>query len=62
MRCHKEHESIKADDHSWSSLAYVGVQFTPADEYGPDELLELRNCQCGSTLAKAISTKSEVLP
>ena len=35
----------------WPTLKLVGIQHTPADEYGPAETLELRDCPCGSTLA-----------
>lgn len=51
-RCYTEHAAIKADHARWSQLELVGRQVTPADETGPREVLELRNCPCcHSTLA-----------
>lgn len=35
----------------WDNLHKVGQLHTPADEFGPDEILELKNCSCGSTMA-----------
>ncbi len=35
----------------WKKLKKIGEQKTEADEFGPAELLELRNCPCTSTLA-----------
>lgn len=50
----EDHEALKADAATWTALELVGVQVTPADEYGPEERLELRNCRCGSTLARPV--------
>lgn len=41
-------------DAEWKKLQKVGEQHTAADEFGPEELLELRNCPCKSTLAVEI--------
>jgi hypothetical protein len=52
-----DHPALKADPAAWAALPLVGVQRIPADETGPAETLELRNCNapgCGSTLAKAV--------
>jgi hypothetical protein len=38
----------------WVELEYNGIQYTPADAEGPEEFLELRNCSCGSTLAREL--------
>jgi hypothetical protein len=43
------HERVKRDTAEWSRLPLVGTQ--PTDD-GPD--LELRNCPCGSTLAREV--------
>lgn len=51
MSCSHDHEALKRDAAAWSRLAYVGMQRVPADEYGPAEAYELRDCSCGSTLA-----------
>ncbi len=49
------HESLKLDESAWSELRYVGIQHFPAEDGAPDERLELRNCTCGSTLARRLS-------
>ena len=36
----------------WSLLPFVGRMHIEADEFGPAETLTMRNCGCGSTLAK----------
>jgi len=47
------HELLKTSDALWAGLFYVGLQLFPAEEDGqPDEVYELRNCDCGSTLAR----------
>lgn len=50
-----DHAAVKADATAFSLLKFVGRQHTPADEYGPEELLELRDCPCSSTLAIDVS-------
>lgn len=50
----RDHGAIKLDTSSWTALELVGVQVTPEDEDGPEERLELRNCPCGSTLARPL--------
>jgi hypothetical protein len=50
VRC-TQHDYLKADAARWSKLEFVGYQVTKADAFGPREVLELRNCSCGSTLA-----------
>jgi len=39
----------------WAALPYVGEQVIPADEYGPEERIELRDCACGSTRAVEVT-------
>lgn len=39
----------------WLELKHLGSQHTEADEEGPAQTFELRNCTCGSTLAKEIT-------
>lgn len=46
-----DHAAIKRDPTAWAQLDLVGHHHTPADDSGPAETLELRNCACGSTLA-----------
>lgn len=41
------HERLKTDPAAWASLKDVGVQLLDGAP-----LLELRNCACGSTLAR----------
>lgn len=59
--CYAEHEAIKRDPARWAALDYVGRWELPADETGPLEVLELRNCPgCHSTLA--VEVAAEVRP
>lgn len=51
------HAAIKRDDSAWSACKYIGVQVVPADDTGPEERLELRNCRCGSTLCRVIKSR-----
>lgn len=53
-RCKHDHAALKSSVTLWSTLVLLGVQVTEADETGPEERLELRNCTCGSTLSKEI--------
>ena len=46
----KQHEEIKADPKRWITLEYIGENVFAADEFGPAERYEQRNCTCGSTL------------
>lgn len=47
---------------SWATLPFCrptreeSLLHVPADEDGPAETLELRNCMCGSTLAVVVET------
>ena len=46
-----EHARVRADPDRWDALPFIGFQ----DCFGlrpPGEILELRNCTCGSTLAR----------
>lgn len=53
-KANHDHAALKADPAAWAALELVGVQVTPEDEDGPEERLELRNCLCGSTLARLV--------
>ncbi len=59
MRVHTQaaHQLLKRNQLLWRQLEYVGVQVFHADEDGPEERLELRNCTCGSTLARRIEVR-----
>lgn len=48
------HEEMKRDEIAWRAMRLVGVQDIAADDHGPAERLELRNCSCGSTLARVL--------
>lgn len=50
------HEALKLT--AWTTLEYIGHQIIEADDEGPAEALELRNCVCGSTLAKLVEAPS----
>lgn len=47
---HVSHAQLCADEDRWSTLAIVGIQ----ECYGlrGDDVIELRNCTCGSTLGR----------
>lgn len=51
--CKVDHQAVKLDEAAWQALEYVGIQ-DPDTEWA----LELRNCTCGSTLARKVSVKS----
>jgi hypothetical protein len=57
VTCAADHNAIKADAMLWALLPYVGVYpGIPDDDFGPGcPPLELRNCACGSTLARPMS-------
>ena len=48
---HASHARLRADEGRWSSLAFVGIQEC-YELRGPDDIIELRNCTCGSTLGR----------
>lgn len=52
MTCESDHEGLKLPE-SWSGLAYVGVQVLG------DVKLEMRNCECGSTLCVELEEDCE---
>lgn len=54
-RCERNHEALKEDDAQWNDLAYVGRQMSWDDDDN-EMWLELRNCTCGSTLARPEKT------
>lgn len=49
-----DHAAIKADPQRWVKLVHIGDNVFEADETGPAERIEQRNCSCGSTLAISI--------
>jgi hypothetical protein len=53
-RCTVDHEAIKQSP-AWQSLKYIGIQHVEAWEGEPAYDLELRNCACGTTLARVKS-------
>ena len=52
--CTQDHDAIKADPQRWVKLVHIGDTVFEADETGPAERIEMRNCTCGSTLAISI--------
>lgn len=48
------HESLKRDLSQWNCLMFIGNQVIDAWEDEPEEVLEMRNCSCGSTLCRKI--------
>lgn len=51
--CAVDHAAVKLDSR-WLSLRFIGIQqdWDDSGEYAP---LELRNCECGTTLAKPVT-------
>ncbi len=49
--CGYSHDVLKSTPALWASLAYIGVQRIDADETGPAEAYELRNCPAGGTIS-----------
>lgn len=49
--CVAPHATLKANRELFAQLAFVGLQVTEADSFGPREVLALSNCSCGSTLS-----------
>jgi len=54
ITCTVDHESLKLDQSAWTALRHIGDMRLEADTLEPEERLELRNCACGTTLAKRI--------
>ncbi len=52
------HDAIRATPAAWQSLPYVGQQDSETDD-GTPCVLELRNCDCGSTLAIELTDDSD---
>lgn len=47
---------VNYDLPAWKTLELVGHQHCPADEFGPEETVEMRNCPCGTTLGVLLET------
>jgi uncharacterized protein YegP (UPF0339 family) len=45
------HARLRVDPARWYTLTFVGIQDCDGLR-GPDEFIELRNCTCGTTLAR----------
>lgn len=56
MCTRESHERAKRDTSTWLAMEYAGRQHIEADETGPAETLELRNCTCGSTLCREVKS------
>src|SRR5947207_14065769 len=44
------HARLRADSVEWKALSIIGFQ--RSDTRDPDDVIELRNCTCGSTLGR----------
>jgi hypothetical protein len=53
----EQHAAMKTDDAIWYSLEPIGMQEIEAFEDEPAEVLEMRNCACGSTLCRTYVVK-----
>lgn len=61
--CTVDHAALKRSATAWAALRYVGRQYLPADDSGPELALELRDCACGSTLCTEVpATEADRLP
>jgi hypothetical protein len=57
------HDALKADAARWAALPLLGVQHTEADDEGPAEDTELRDCpDCRSTLGVVRAGAASVRP
>ncbi len=54
------HEALKADKTQWITLTHIGNQRYDYSET-EYEVLEMRNCKCGSTLAVIIEAHNSVI-
>lgn len=45
------HAEVRADIMLWRALPFVGFQ-QRSESHDPDDVIELRNCTCGSTLGR----------
>ena len=52
--CSAEIHAAMKRDARWALLPLKGHSHLEADEFGPAETLEYRNCGCRSTLAKEV--------
>lgn len=53
------HDALRSNLKLWTALRFVGIQHVEADETGPAERLELRDCSCGSTLARKLDDEAQ---
>jgi len=52
------HAEVRADSTRWKSLPFVGFQQC-GEPHDPNDVIELRNCTCGSTLGRRSREKAE---
>lgn len=52
----ESHDAMKRDESVWFSLVHIGYQTIESDD-GSAAWLDLRNCQCGSTLCVLVLTR-----
>lgn len=48
--CGIDHDAVKLDPVAWEQLTPIGYQRFPADDTGPRQVLEYRNCPANGTL------------
>ena len=51
------HAEVRADIIRWKSLPFVGFQQC-VEPHDPNDVIELRNCTCGSTLGRRLRRSS----
>lgn len=54
-----DHDALKASQSSWELLSFVGIQ-QDWDDNGNESPLALRNCSCGTTLARKATVLDEI--
>lgn len=57
VACSHDHAALRSTPALWAALPLVGHQVSEADEDGPRVVLELRDCSCGSTLARDVTSE-----
>lgn len=54
VKCERDHAAIKLDATAWNGLRRIGIQVVDGTPDDPGWELELRNCECGTTLARKV--------
>lgn len=52
--CGVDHATIKASEELFAACELIGFQVVEADDYGPAERIEVRNCVHGGTMYREL--------